>query len=189
MSRIGTLPRADWPEPFAAAMARLTAPGREPLSLFTAIAQSPRAWDRMTAGSMSAGPSPLSAREREIVIDRTAAKTGNEYEWGIHTRLFAGKAELTPGQVRSTFDGYADDGNWSEAEAVLIATVDALIDRRRLTDAEFTRASACFDTAHLLEIVQLVAYYQGIGLIVGALDLQPETGMPRFPDQKDPPHA
>jgi alkylhydroperoxidase family enzyme len=132
-----------------------------------------------------AGNSPLSLREREIVIDRTAAKTGNEYEWGIHTRLFATKAELTAEQVRSTVAGHADDGNWNAREAALIATVDALIDRRRLTQAEFDRVAAHFDTAQVLEIVQLTAFYQGIGLIVGALDLQPEAGMPRFPDAAD----
>ncbi len=184
MSRIGTLPRDAWPPEFAAAMDKMTAPGREPLALFTAVAQSPRAWDRFAGGSM-AGKSPLSMREREIVIDRTAAKTGNEYEWGIHTKLLAGKAELTAEQVRSTVAGDADDGNWNAREAALIATVDALIDRRRLTQAEFDRVAAAFDTAQVLEIVQLTAFYQGIGLIVGALDLQPEAGMPRFPDTAD----
>lgn len=184
MSRIGTLPRGAWPPEFAAAMDKMTAPGREPLALFTAVAQSPRAWDRFSAGSM-AGKSPLSMREREIVIDRTAARTGNEYEWGIHTKLLAGKAELTPAQVRSTYDGHADDGHWNEREAALIATVDALCDRRRLTPAEFDRVAGHFDTAQVLEVIQLTAFYQGVGLIVGALDLAPEAGMPRFPERTD----
>jgi len=184
VSRIGTLPRDAWPPEFATAMERMTAPGREPLALFTAVAQSPRAWERFSAASM-AGPSPLSMRDREVVIDRTAAKTGNEYEWGIHTKVFAKKAELTPEQVRSTYDGHADDGNWSAHDAALIATVDALLARNRLSDAEFARLAAEFDTAQVLEIVQLVAFYNGIALIVGALDLQPEAGMPRFPDNKD----
>jgi alkylhydroperoxidase family enzyme len=181
VSRIGTLPRDAWPPEFATAMDRMTAPGREPLALFTAVAQSPRAWERFAAASM-AGPSPLSMRDREVVIDRTAAKTGNEYEWGIHTKVFAKKAELTAEQVRSTYDGSADDGNWSEHDAALIAAVDALLANHRLTYAEFARLGAQFDTAKILEIVQLIAFYHGIALIVGALDLQPEAGMPRFPE-------
>ena len=36
-----------------------------------------------------ARPRPLSLREREIVIDRTCALTGCEYEWGVHVAIFA----------------------------------------------------------------------------------------------------
>ena len=179
MSRIGVLQKP-YPEDFAAAMAKIFPPGVEPLSLFTSIAQSPRALDRFFGGSM-AGKGPLNFRTREIIIDRTAAKTGCEYEWGTHVKLFAAKAELTDGQVRSTYDGHADDGNWNEAEAALIATVDALLANRMLTDAEFARISAHFDTAQILEIIQLVNFYHGVALITGAIDLQCEPGMLRFP--------
>lgn len=179
VSRIGTLQKP-YPPEFAAAMDKMTAPGREPLALFTTIGQSPRAWERFTAASM-AGPSPLSMRDREVVIARTSAKTGNEYEWGIHTKVFAKKAELTPEQIRSTFDGTADDGNWDGHDAALIASVDALLASHKLSDIEFARLKEHFDDAQILEIVQLVAFYHGIALIVGALDLQSEAGMPRFP--------
>jgi alkylhydroperoxidase family enzyme len=179
MSRIGTLPKP-WPDAFAAAMEKVMPPGVEPLSLFTAIAQSPRAWDRFSAGSM-AGKGPLDFRTREIVINRTAARTGCEYEWGTHTKLFAAKAGLTPAQVRSTYDGHADDGNWTEAEAAAIATVDALLANKRLSDREFARIAAHFDTAQILEIIQLTSFYHGVALITGALDLPCEPGMDRFP--------
>lgn len=179
MSRIGLLPKP-WPEDFSAAMAKMFPSGVEPLSLFTAVAQSSRAWDRFTAGSM-AGKGPLDFRTREIIIDRTAAQTGCEYEWGTHVKLFADKAGLTPEQVRSTFDGHADDGNWPPAEAALIAGVDALLANKKLSDTEFARLAAHFDTAQILEIVQLVSFYHGIALITGAIDLQCEPGMARFP--------
>ena len=53
-----------------------------------------------------AGPGPLSLREREIVIDRTCALTGCEYEWGVHVAIFAGAAELTEEQIRATVAGW-----------------------------------------------------------------------------------
>jgi alkylhydroperoxidase family enzyme len=179
MSRIGLLQKP-FPEDFAAAMARIMPPGAEPLSLFTSIAQSPRALDRFFGGSM-ASRGPLDFRTREIIIDRTAAKTGCEYEWGTHVKLFATKAGLTDAQVRSTYDGHADDGNWNATEAALIATVDALLANRKLSDAEFARIAAQFDTAQILEIIQLVNFYHGVALITGAIDLQCEPGMLRFP--------
>ncbi len=180
MSRIGLLPRAEWPEPFANAMGAIMPPGVEPLALFTAVAQSPRAWEKFSGGSM-AGKGPLEFRHREIVIDRTTAKTRNEYEWGTHVKLFAAKAGLTEAQIRSTFDGDAYDGNWNEAETAIIAAVDALLDRKKLSDAEFAALHAHFNAAQILEIVQLVGFYHGVSLIVGALDLQAEAGMARFP--------
>ncbi len=179
MSRIGLLPRAEWPEPFANAMGAIFGE-REPLALMTAVAQSPRAWEKFSGASMS-GKGPLDFRHREIVIDRTAAKTGNEYEWGAHITMFAGKAALTEPQVRSLFDGDAYDGNWNEAETALIAATDALLDRKKLSDAEFAALATHFDTAQVLEIVQLVGFYHSVALVVGALDLQNEAGFARFP--------
>ncbi len=96
--------------------------------------------------------------------------------------MFAAKAGFTPEQVRSTFDGDAGDGNWDAAEAVLIATVDALLDHKKLTQAEFDAFHAHYDAAQVLEIVQLVGFYHGVSLICGALDIPPEAAMGRFPD-------
>jgi len=52
----------------------------------------------------------LTLRDREIVIDRTCARTGCEYEWGVHVAFFAGRAGLTDDQVASLTHGQpADD--------------------------------------------------------------------------------
>src|SRR5215475_12135572 len=54
----------------------------------------------------------LSLRDREIVIDRTTARCGCEYEWGVHVAFFAARAELSDEQVRSLTHGSADDACW-----------------------------------------------------------------------------
>ncbi len=179
MSRIEPLAKP-YPEAFATAMAATMPPGAEPLALFTTIGKSPRAWEKFAGGSLL-GRGPLSLRDREIVIDRTTAKSGGEYEWGIHVALFAAKAQLTPEQVVSTASGWSEDGNWSPNEAALIATVDALLMDKRLTDAEHARLALHYDEAQRLEIVQLIAFYHGVSLICGAFDIPLEAGMPRFP--------
>ena len=179
MSRIGLLQKP-WPDAFAATVEKLVAPGAEPLALFTAMGQSQKALERFLGGAV-AGKGALDFHTREVVIERTAGQTGCEYEWGIHTQLFAAKAGLSPEQVRSTFDGHADDGNWDEKDASVVATVDALLARKKLTDAEFARISAHFDTTALLEIIQLVNFYHGVALFSGAIALASEPGMARFP--------
>src|ERR1700704_7113491 len=110
--------------------------GAPPLTLFRVIAGSARAWENFRAGSL-VDRGPLSLREREIVIDRTCARTGCEYEWGVHVAAFAAAAHLTEEQVRTNVHGAGTEACWSEAEQALIAVVDALHDRATLSAAEF----------------------------------------------------
>ena len=157
-------------------------PGAEPLLLFRTIARSERAWDKFSAGSLlDKGPLPL--REREIVIDRTAARCGCSYEWGVHIALFAGRVGLGDAQVSDTAAERPDPALWSESELALIETVDALIDRKRLDELEFERLSNHFSGEQILEIVQLTAFYHGVALICGALALPSEPGTPVLPSK------
>src|SRR6266436_9146317 len=90
------------------------------LKLFRVMAGNTRAWEKFRGGSLL-DRGPLSLREREIVIDRTCARTGCEYEWGVHVAAFAEAARLTDAQVRATVlgDADADAACWSAAEQVL----------------------------------------------------------------------
>ena len=152
--------------------------GAEPLLLFRTMAVSPRAWTKMAAASLlDKGPLPL--REREIVIHRTAARC--VCEWGVHAVLFAQRAGLDEDQLLATAAESVDSALWSEAEAVLLETVDALILCKALDDMEFARLSRHFSNDQILEIIQLVAFYHGVALICGALDLAPEPGTPKLP--------
>ena len=181
MSRIAPLERP-FPPAFAEAMERTMPPGVEPLLLFRTIATSERAWRKFSAGSLL-DKGPLGLREREIVIDRTAARCGCGYEWGIHVALFAERAGLGEAQVADTAADRPDPGLWSESEFVLIDTVDALIDRKRLDAEEYRRLGDHYSDEQVLEIVQLVAFYHGVALICGALDLPPEPGIPTLPSK------
>ena len=129
--------------------------GAPPLTLFRVMAGHARAWDKFRAGSLL-DRGPLTLREREIVIDRTCARTGCEYEWGVHVATFAGPAHLTGEQVRATVLGEATESCWSAAEQALIAAVDALHLRATLSDAEFAALSAHYDEAKILEVLLLL---------------------------------
>ena len=180
MSRIAPLAKP-YPPEFDARM-KILMRGAEPLVLFTTLAKHERAWGKFSGGSLLDKASPLSMRQREIVIDRTCAKCGNEYEWGIHIAGFAPHIDLTDDQIRATVHGGAADPAWSDpAEAVLIATVDALLDHKKLSDAEWGALRDHYDEPQALEIIQLVAFYHGVSLICGALALPLEANAARFP--------
>jgi alkylhydroperoxidase family enzyme len=154
--------------------------GAPPLMLFRVMAGHARAWEKFRAGGLL-DPGPLSLREREIVIDRTAARNSCEYEWGVHVALFAGAAELSEQQVRATVLGAADDPCWSVAEQALIAAVDALHARATLSDAEFEALSAHYDDAKIFEIILLCGFYRTVSYLANGLDLPLEATAARFP--------
>ena len=154
--------------------------GAPPLTLFRVLAGNVRAWDKFRAGSLL-DRGPLSLREREIVIDRTCARTGCEYEWGVHVKAFAEAAHLTDEQVRATLLGKAAAPCWSAAEQALIAAVDALHARAALSDADFKTLSAHYDDAKILEIILLCGFYRTVSYLANGLDLPLETSAARFP--------
>jgi alkylhydroperoxidase family enzyme len=154
--------------------------GAPPLMLFRVVAGQARAWEKFRAGSLL-DRGPLSLREREIVIDRACARTGCEYEWGVHVTTFAEAAHLTEEQVRATVMGGADAACWSEAEQALIAAVDALHQRATLSDAEFTALSAHYDDAKIFEIILLCGFYHTVSYLANGLALPLEQTGARFP--------
>ena len=154
--------------------------GAPPLMLFRVIAGNARAWEKFRAGSLL-DPGPLSLREREIVIDRTGALTGCEYEWGVHVAMFAGPAGLTDEQVRATVLGKADASCWSAAEQALIGAVDALHHRATLSDTEFAALSSHYDDAKIFEIILLCGFYRTVSYLANGLALPLEQRAARFP--------
>jgi alkylhydroperoxidase family enzyme len=154
--------------------------GAPPLMLFRVVAGQPRAWEKFRAGGLL-DRGPLSLREREIVIDRTCALTGCEYEWGVHVATFASAALLTGEQVRATVLDGADAPCWSAAEQAMLAAVDALHLRATLGDAEFKALSAHYDDAQILEIILLCGFYHTVSYLANGLDLPLEAKGVRFP--------
>jgi len=154
--------------------------GAEPLMLFRVMAGHPRAWEKFRAGSLL-DRGPLSLREREIVIDRTCALNGCEYEWGVHVATFAGRARLSEDEVRATVLAGAGAPCWSDAEQAMIAAVDALHQRATLSEKEFKALSRYYDDDKILEIILLCGFYRTVSYLANTLALPLEEGAARFP--------
>ena len=154
--------------------------GAPPLMLFRVVASNVRAWEKFRSGSLL-DRGPLTLREREIVIDRTCALTGCEYEWGVHVATFANAAQLTDAQVRATVREGANAPCWSPAEQALIAAVDALHVSATLSNGEFKTLSAHYDDAKIFEIILLCGFYRTVSYLANGLDLPLEEKAARFP--------
>jgi hypothetical protein len=101
-------------------------PGVTPLVLFTALARDPRLYERFRGGSLL-DKGHLTMRQREIVIHRVTAKTGSEYEWGVHAAFFGARVGLHDTQLVATVHGDEDAPCWSADESALIEACDQLL--------------------------------------------------------------
>ena len=164
----------------ANALQRIMPPGIEPLVLFRTMAKSPRVFAKMFAGGLL-DKGPLSLRQREIVIDRTTARLGCEYEWGVHIAFFADKVGFGAPEIAATVHGNPDALCWSAEEQALIAIVDDLVDRRTIAPPTWDRARLHFDEPQLIEVIALVGYYHTISFLCRGLELPLESYGARFP--------
>ena len=155
--------------------------GAPPLMLFRVMASNPRAWEKFRAGSLL-DRGPLSLREREIVIDRTCALTGCEYEWGVHVATFAQAARLSEAEIRATVREGAEASCWSDAEKALLSAVEALHARATLSDDEFAKLAAHYDDARIFEVILLCGFYRTVSYLANGLRLPLEEKAARFPE-------
>jgi alkylhydroperoxidase family enzyme len=164
----------------AAELLRIMPPGVEPLLLFRTLAKSPRVFGKIFAGGYL-DKGPLSLRQREILIDRTTARLGCEYEWGVHVALFGERVRLGETEVAALVHGPASAACWAADEQALIELVDDLVDHRTIGDTTWQAASNHFDEAQLLEAIAIVGFYHTISFLCRGLNLPLESYGARFP--------
>src|SRR6185295_939117 len=155
-------------EPVQAALDRIMPKGVPPLALFRTLAVNERVFLRVMAGGLLDRGS-ISLREREIVIDRTCARCGSEYEWGVHVAFFAERVGLTPEQVAATCGPEAAAGALLDRERLLIRLVDALHDEAQVGDGLWAALRAEWTEAQLIELVALAGFYHLISFVTNAL--------------------
>jgi len=125
----------------------------------------------------------LPMRDREIVIDRTCARCGCEYEWGVHVAFFAERVGLDADQIASLTHGTAEDPCWDEErDRLLIRAVDALHDNSDIDDASWHELAGTFSDANLLDLLLLCGWYHAISFVARGARVPLETSAPTFSD-------
>ncbi|MGE5640952.1 MAG: carboxymuconolactone decarboxylase family protein [Clostridia bacterium] len=163
-----------------AALERTMPPGVPPLALFTTLARDERLFTKLFAGGL-VDRGNLTLRQREIVIDRTTALCGAEYEWGVHVAFFAKRVELSEAQLHSLVHGGAEDACWSAADRLLIRLCDELHATCTVADPLWGDLKKEHSDGALLELVMLAGQYRMISYLANALKLPPESFAARFP--------
>jgi len=155
----------------------------EPLRLFRTLIVHGELMSRMRPlgagilGGAATVPPPL----REVVIHRTCALVGAEYEWGVHVVAFGKPLGMTEEQLYSTVHGAGDDPCWGADQSAVFRLSDELHDTGTLSEELWQELAARFDERQILELIVTAGWYHLIGFVCNGAGIELEQWAERFP--------
>ena len=152
----------------------------EPLALFRTLGRHAELASRarpLGAGILAKGL--VEPRLRELMIHRTCALTGAEYEWGVHVVAFGRPLGFTDEQLAATVTG--GEAEWTEAERAVLDLADALHERSTVDDELFGRLRAHLAEEQIIELCMAAGWYHAISYVINVARIPLEPWSERFP--------
>jgi 4-carboxymuconolactone decarboxylase len=155
----------------------------EPLRLFRTLVLHDTLASRMRPlgagilGSTARVPAPL----REVLIHRTCALTGAEYEWGVHVMGFGRPLGLSEEQLRATVHGAFDDECWDAEQASVFRLADELHETSAVSEELWQQLVTQFDAPQILELLVTAGWYHVISYVCNGVRVEQEDWAARFP--------
>ena len=159
---------------------KLMPPGQDPLFLFRTIGRNQRVLGRVMAGGLL-DRGTLTLRQREVMILRTCANCGCEYEWGVHVSIFANAASLDREAITATLNR----GRLPGEDGVILQLADHLHDHAMIDDALWPELKNAFSDEQLIELIMLAGFYHSISYIANGLRIEREPMAARFGDYQE----
>ena len=173
-----------FPEGIGELLQKMTPPGAPNiLALFRVLAHNPKLSERMMGlgGYFLGKPSLISLRDREIVINRTCARCGAEYEWGVHVAAFAKAAGFSADEVGAFTAQPPRLDELNTRDALLVRFTDTLHDTATIDDALWSEMAALWEPPQLLELLMLAGWYHAIAYVCNAARVPLESWQARLP--------
>jgi len=156
-------------------------PNAEAVNIFATLVRYPGLYRRWMpfAGKLLAGKLP--ARDRELLILRSAWRCASSYEWGQHVRI-AKQAGLSDDEIDRVAAGPHAPG-WDAPDRALLTAVDELHDDQCIADHTWDALAARYDERQMIELPMLVGQYHMLAFALNSLGVQREPGVPDLPDR------
>jgi alkylhydroperoxidase family enzyme len=168
--------------PVAETLRRIMPPGVEPLLLFRTVAHNPAILERFrTTGAYILNFGCVDPLDREVLLHRTCARCGCEYEWGVHAVAFGRPLGLSEEQLRATVLEGPDADVWSPRQQLLVRLADELHDTATVSAGLWDELAAGWDTAQLIELIATAGFYHLVSFTANATAVQAEPFAARFP--------
>jgi alkylhydroperoxidase family enzyme len=150
------------------------------LNIFATLVRHPRLFKRWSGfGGFLLYRGDVPARDRELLILRTAWNCRAEYEWGQHARI-ARMVGVTDVEISRVIDG-ADAPGWTSVDAVLLRAADELHREARLSDVTWATLAAHYDEHQMIEVCMIVGQYHLVAFTANSLGIEIEPGGTGFP--------
>jgi alkylhydroperoxidase family enzyme len=167
-------------EETSALLEEVRLPNAEAVNIFATLVRYPGLYRRWMpfAGKLLAGKLP--ARDRELLILRSAWRCASSYEWGQHVRL-AKQTGISNEEIARIATG-PDAPGWEPLDRALLSAVDELHDDACVTDATWATLASRYDERQMIELPMLVGQYHMLAFALNSLGVQREPGVPGLPD-------
>lgn len=175
-ARVPPANAADLPADVRDAIGATEAGVGEARNVFMTLAHHPGLLRRYLpfGGKLFAG-GKLSARDRELVVLRTAYVCVCRYEWAQHVGI-ARSAGVTEDELARVAAGPSAP-EWSARDRLLLRSVDELRAEARLSAATWDALTAEFHLQQLIELLMLVGNYVMLAGVLNTLqtELEPDV--------------
>jgi alkylhydroperoxidase family enzyme len=177
--RIPPLPDDERDEEVEELLGPLRVEGKD-LNIFATLVRHQRLFKRWSGfGGFLLYRGEVPARDREMLILRTAWNCRAEYEWSQHARI-AGMAGVSDTEIARVTDG-PDASGWAALDAALLRAADELHREARLSDATWAVLAAHYDEHQLIEVCMIVGQYHLVAFTANSLGIEIEPGGTGFP--------
>ena len=146
---------------------------RAGLNIFRTFVRHPRLFKRWVPFGHILLNGQLPARDRELLILRTAHRCDSTYEWNHH-ELIALEAGLTEADVARVREG-AGAAGWDAFDAALLRSVDELLDDHVISDTTWEVLASRYDERLLVELPMAVGHYFMLAITLNSLGVEPEA--------------
>lgn len=153
-----------------------------PLNIFRTLAYHPRLLKRFNAlGGLFLVHGEIPARERELVVLRTAWRSGSEYEWGQHV-VIGRRTGLTDEEI-TRLTRPDQENRWSAADTALLRFTDELLDTADVGPEAWQAQRERWSDAQLVELMMLVGFYRMVAGFLKTARIRQEDDLPGWPDR------
>ncbi|HVC71067.1 MAG TPA: carboxymuconolactone decarboxylase family protein [Acidimicrobiales bacterium] len=177
--RISPLPESERDEMTKELLHPLQVDGAD-LNIFATLVRHPRLFKRWSAfGGALLVRGELPARDRELLILRTAWNCQADYEWGQHARI-ARTSGVTDDEVTRSAQG-PDVVGWSLLEAALLRACDELHHVSSISNETWRVLAEHYDEHQLIEICMVIGQYHLVAFTLNSLGVEREPGVEGLP--------
>lgn len=176
--RLQPLTKSQWSEKQAEILAKMNFGGKV-ANIFTTAVRHPEmmeAWNHF--GMYILRGSSLPARDREILILRTAWLVQCEYAFSQHA-LVGKSCGLAPEEIRLIIKG-PDEPGWDFFDTLLLRAADELHLESAITDATWNALARRYSEKQLFDLIMTVGQYTTASMLMKTLRVPLDDGLPGF---------